>query len=90
MGKAQKYSQSLLIVYLVLVSAINILYIVLFGYKMEVLLSSKESKKSRSSLLQDGSRFLGLFWKRKTYLMALLHTTDCIFEVLCGREKPIL
>ena len=41
--------------------------------------SSKQSHKSRS-VLQDGSRFLGLFWKRETYPIAYLHTTDLSME----------
>ena len=42
-----------------------------------------QSQRSRS-LLQDGSRSLGLFWKGKIHIIAKLHRTDL---VICGNSR---
>ena len=47
-----------------------------FGYKMEFFLR-KQSQKSRS-ILEDGSRFLGLFRNGKTGIIAKFQRTDLV------------
>ena len=53
-----------------------------FGYKRVVFLP-KQSEKSRS-ILQDGSRSLGLFRKGETGITAKLHRTDL---VICSHSR---
>ena len=53
-----------------------------FGYKTEFFLP-KQSQKSRS-VLKDGSRYLGLFGKSETDIIAKFHRTDL---VICSHSK---
>ena len=54
---------------------LHILYF--FSYKMEFFSLPKQSQRSRS-ILQDGSRFLGLFRKGKNGIKAKFHRTDLV------------
>ena len=48
-----------------------------FGYKTEFFFLPKQSQRSRS-ILQDGSRSLGLFRKGKIGVIAKFHRTDLV------------
>ena len=48
-----------------------------FGYKTEFFFLPKQSQRSRS-VLQDGSRSLGLFRKGKISIIAKFHRTDLV------------
>ena len=48
-----------------------------FGNKTEFCFLQKQSQKSRS-ILEDGSRSLGLFTKSKTCIIAKFHRTDLV------------
>ena len=58
-----------------------------FGYETQTIFLHKQSQKSRS-VLQDGSRFLGLFRKGKTGIIAKFQETDLFFVVISERAKP--
>ena len=47
----------------------------------------KQSQKSRS-ILQDGSRSLGLFRKGRTSIISKFQETDLFFVVISERAKP--
>ena len=48
-----------------------------FGYMTEFFFLSKQSQRSRS-ILEDGSRSLGLFRKGKIDIIAKFHRTDLV------------
>ena len=49
-----------------------------FGYKMEFFPSKKKQSQRSRSVLQDGSRSLGLFRKGKIGIIAKFHRTDLV------------
>ena len=50
-----------------------------FGYKTELFFHPKQCQKS-STILQDGFRFLGLFRKGRTCIIAKLHRTNIVIR----------
>ena len=62
------------------------LYLLYFpGYKTEFIFLPKQSQKSRS-ILEDGSRSVGLFKKGKTYIKAKFQRTD-LFICTCSDSR---
>ena len=57
-----------------------------FGYETQTIFLHKQSQKYRS-VLQDGSRSLGLFRKGKTSIIAKFQETY-FFVVISERAKP--
>ena len=59
-----------------------------FVMRQSFFFSQKQFQRSRSILL-DGSRYLGMFWRRKTHFIAQLHKTDLLSSLCSDLSVPL-